>query len=195
LTDKLSELREEVLACTRCRLSGTRKNVVFGNGNPDAEIFVIGEAPGFDEDRIGKVFVGKSGQLLDKIFEACNFSRDKQLYISNILKCRPPDNRNPGTDEQKACIPYLLKQIDIVDPKIIILLGSVPLKVFFGPDSKITRDRGAWKNYFSRWVMPTYHPSALLRNPNLKTDSWKDFKNIIHKYRELVDPEHYCKYL
>lgn len=193
--DKLSELREEVLACTRCRLYQTRKNVVFGNGNPEADIFIIGEAPGFDEDRVGKVFVGKSGQLLDKIFEACNFSRDKHLYISNILKCRPPDNRNPVIDEQKACIPYLLKQIDIIDPKIIILLGSVPLKAFFGPDAKITSDRGTWKNYFNRFVMPTYHPSALLRNPNLKTDSWKDFKNIIRKYRELVDPEHYCKYL
>jgi len=193
--DKLLELREEALACTLCKLSETRTKVVFGNGNPDADIFVIGEAPGFDEDRIGKVFVGKSGQLLDKIFEACNFSREKHLYISNILKCRPPDNRNPGVDEQKACIPYLLKQIDIVDPKIIILLGSVPLKVLFGPDAKITRDRGTWKNYFSRWVMPTYHPSALLRNPNLKTDSWKDFKNIIRKYRELVEPEHFCKYI
>ena len=193
--DKLSELREEVLACTCCGLSKTRRNVVFGNGNPDAGIFIIGEAPGFDEDRIGKVFVGKSGQLLDKIFEACNFSRDKHLYISNILKCRPPGNRNPGVDEQKACIPYLLKQIDIIDPKILILLGSVPFKVFFGADVKITRDRGIWKNYFNRWVMPTYHPSALLRNPNLKTDSWKDFKDIIRKYRELVDPDHYCRYL
>jgi uracil-DNA glycosylase family 4 len=193
--DKLNELREEAMNCTLCPLYRTRNTVVFGNGNPEAEIFIIGEAPGFDEDRIGKVFVGKSGQLLDKIFEACNFNREKHLYISNILKCRPPDNRNPDVEEQKACIPYLMKQIDIVNPRIIILLGSVPLKVFFGPDSKITRDRGIWKNYFSRWVMPTYHPAALLRNPNLKKESWEDFKNIIRKYRELVDPEHYCRYL
>lgn len=193
--NKLSELQAEVMNCTRCPLCRTRNRVVFGNGNPDARIFMIGEAPGSDEDSVGKVFVGRAGQLLDKILEACNFSREKHVYISNILKCRPPDNRNPGADEQKACMPYLMKQIDIVDPKIIILLGAVSLKAFFGPDSKITRDRGIWKNYFSRWVMPTYHPAALLRNPDLKKDSWEDFKNIIRKYRELVDPDHFCRYL
>ena len=191
----LAELEKTAASCTRCNLSKIRTHVVFGNGNPEADIFVIGEAPGHDEDITGRVFVGKAGQLLDKIFEACNFSRESHIYITNILKCRPPGNRNPEITEQKACLPYLFQQIDLVDPKIIILLGAVPARVFLGPDFKITRDHGQWNMYFNRWAIPTFHPSALLRNPNLKRDSWADFKKVIIKYRELVDPDHYCKYI
>jgi uracil-DNA glycosylase family 4 len=191
----LEELEKTAIICNRCNLFKTRHKVVFGGGNPSAEIFLIGEAPGHDEDISGKVFVGKAGQLLDKIFEACNFNRKDHVYISNILKCRPPGNRNPETEEQKACLPWLFQQIDLVDPKILILLGSVPSRVFLGHDFKITREHGQWSKYFDRWVMPTYHPSALLRNPNLKKGSWEDFKKVIIKYRELVDSEHYCQYI
>jgi len=191
----LAELETETLRCKKCRLYRSRTKVVFGGGNPDADIFLIGEAPGHDEDISGTVFVGKAGQLLDKIFEACNFSREKHIYISNILKCRPPGNRNPEPDEQKACLPCLFSQIDLVNPKIIVLLGAVASRVFLGRDFKITRDHGQWNKYFERWVLPTYHPSALLRNPNLKRGSWEDFKKVITKYRELVDPDHYCKYI
>ena len=191
----LNDLETEVTTCTRCNLYKARTKIVFGGGNPNADIFFIGEAPGHDEDITGKVFVGKAGQLLDKILDACNFSRETHLYIGNILKCRPPGNRNPEINEQKACIHWLFKQIDLVDPKIIILLGAVSSRVFLGPDFKITRDHGQWNKYFDRWIMPTYHPSALLRNPDLKKGSWEDFKKVILKYRELVDPEHFCRYV
>ena len=191
----LDELREEARHCTRCPLHQTRTQVVFDGGNPDAKIFIIGEAPGYDEDKSGKVFVGKSGQLLDKIFAACNFTREKHLYISNILKCRPPGNRTPASEEMAACLPYLEQQINLVDPAIIITLGATALKALLGENMRITRERGSWKLYHSRLLMPTYHPSALLRNPNLKIDALEDFKKVILKYRELVEPGHYCKYI
>jgi len=191
----LDELREEARHCTRCPLHQTRTQVVFDGGNPDAKIFIIGEAPGYDEDKSGKVFVGKSGQLLDKIFAACNFTREKHLYISNILKCRPPGNRTPASEEMAACLPYLEQQINLVDPAIIVTLGATALKALLGNNMKITRERGNWKLYHNRLLIPTYHPSALLRNSNLKKDAWEDFKKVIVKYRELVDPEHYCKYI
>ena len=191
----LDELKNDVLHCTRCPLHHSRTNVVFDGGNPSAKIFIIGEAPGYEEDKSGKVFVGKSGQLLDKIFAACNFTREKHLYISNILKCRPPGNRTPATEEMAACLPYLEQQIEIIDPAIIITLGATALKALLGNNMRITRERGRWKQYFNRLVMPTYHPSALLRNPNLKKDTWEDFKKVIVKYRELVDAGHYCKYV
>ena len=190
----LDELKKEVLSCTKCPLHQSRNNVVFGNGDPNAEIMLIAEAPGFYEDKSGIVFQGKSGKLLDKILAASGFNRDKHIYISNIVKCRPPNNRAPNNTEKAACIPYLFDQIDIIDPKIIILLGSTALKGLIDPNAKITQVRGQWINWNGKLVMPTYHPSALLRNPALKRPVWEDFKNVVAKYRELVDPEHYSKY-
>jgi DNA polymerase len=194
-TESLNELKKQVLACRQCPLYATRNQPVFGSGNPEAPILIVGEAPGFEEDKTGVAFVGKSGQLLEKILKACNFSREKEVYMSNIVKCRPPHNRTPAPTEQSACLPYLEQQIEIIRPKIIILLGSTALKAFFGASSRITRERGQWKNWFGYEIMPTYHPSALLRNPGLKRDTWEDFKKVVLKYRELVDKNHYCQYV
>jgi len=193
--EQLEQMKNEVLTCKKCPLFKERNQVVFGSGNPKAPILIVGEAPGFEEDKSGVAFVGKSGQLLEKILLACNFSREKEVYMSNIVKCRPPHNRVPAPQEQAACLPYLERQIEIIQPKIIILLGSTALKAFFGSSSRITRERGNWKNWFQYPVMPTYHPSALLRNPQLKREAWEDFKKVILKYRELVDSSHYCKYI
>lgn len=183
--------KNEVLACTKCELCKTRKSVVFGEGNPYAEIFVIGEGPGHDEDVKGRPFVGKSGQLLDKIFVACGFNRRDHLFIGNIVKCRPPGNRVPNPVEKEKCIPYLHKQISMINPRMLILLGSTALTGLIDPDAKISRVRGEWIKWKNYDVMPTYHPSALLRNPNLKQLVWEDFKNVVNKYRKLVDPYHH----
>ena len=191
----LKSLEHDVLQCRKCGLSGTRHHVIFGEGNDAAPIFLIGEGPGRDEDLQGRPFVGQSGRLLDKILQACGFDRSRHVYIGNIIKCRPPGNRTPAPEEVEACLPYLLKQIDLVDPKIIILLGSTALKSLIGPDLRITRLRGTWITWHDRLVMPVYHPSALLRNPALKKETWEDFKNIVFKYRELVDPEHHSDHV
>lgn len=184
------ELQQEVLSCSSCPLHQSRNHVVFGNGNPDAAILLIAEAPGLYEDKSGIVFQGKSGELLDKIIAACGFNRDEHLFISNIVKCRPPQNRAPNEAEKTACLPYLYQQIEIIDPPIIILLGATALKGLIDPNAKITQMRGQWIRWKNRWVIPTYHPSALLRNQNLKRPVWEDFKRVVSKYRELVNPEH-----
>ncbi len=192
----METLKNEILNCTACNLHKTRNHAIWGEGNFNAEIMVIGEAPGADEDRIGRPFVGKSGQLLDKIFEACGFNREQHIFISNIVKCRPPANRTPSDEEVKACFPYLLKQIELVNPKIIIPLGATALKRLFNNQSlKITKLRGDWMQWEDRLVMPVFHPSALLRNPNLKKDTWEDFKKVVFKYRELVDSKHYSAHI
>jgi len=184
------ELSKAVSECSLCELHKERKNAVFGIGNPYAEIMIIGEGPGHDEDVQGIPFVGKSGQLLDKILSACGFTREEHVYIGNIVKCRPPDNRNPLPDERDACLPYLFQQISAIRPQIIILLGATAVKGLIDPDAKITKLRGKWMEWEGFHVMPTFHPSALLRNPALKKDAWEDFKMVVQKYRELVDPEH-----
>jgi DNA polymerase len=189
-------LKREILNCTACNLHKTRNHAIWGEGNFNAEIMVIGEAPGADEDSIGRPFVGKSGQLLDKIFAACGFNRAQHIFISNIIKCRPPANRTPLDEEVKACFPYLLKQIELVDPKIVIPLGATALKCLFNNQNlKITKLRGEWMPWECRLVMPVFHPSALLRNPDLKRDTWEDFKKVVFKYRELVDPKHYSAHI
>ncbi len=170
--------------------------MIFGEGNYNAGIMLIGEAPGADEDRIGRPFVGKSGQLLDKILAACGFNREQHVFISNIVKCRPPGNRVPEENEVSACIKYLYSQIELVDPRILIPLGATALKRLFGDNSlKITRLRGDWMEWNGRLVMPVYHPSALLRNPNLKRDTWEDYKKVVYKYRELIDPWHHSDHI
>ncbi|MCK5079159.1 MAG: uracil-DNA glycosylase [Bacteroidales bacterium] len=188
-------LRDEALQCTKCPLSKSRNKLVFGEGNPDAGIFMIGEGPGYDENEQGRPFVGRSGQLLDKILNACGFNRQEHIYIGNIVKCRPPGNRNPSPEEAATCMPYLMKQIEIVDPKIIILLGATALKYMIDPDLRITKIRGQWTEHNGRLFMPVYHPSALLRNPALKKETWEDYKNVVRKYRELVDGGHECEYV
>lgn len=184
------DLSRQVSVCKRCALHAERKNTVFGTGNPFAEIMLIGEGPGQEEDLTGKPFVGKSGQLLDKILEACGFTREENVYIANIVKCRPPNNRDPLPEERTACLPWLFMQIAAIKPKIIILLGSTALKGLIDPEAKITQLRGKWMEWEGIHVMPTYHPSALLRNPSLKKDAWEDFKMVVQLYRDLVDPDH-----
>lgn len=191
----LEALRNEIKNCTQCDLHRNRNKAVFGSGALDAPIMLVGEGPGADEDRTGIAFVGKAGQLLDKILAACNFTREKHVFIGNIVKCRPPGNRVPETQEMAACLPYLEQQIELIDPKIIVSLGATALKGLLGGSPKITRDRGKWQLYSNRFLMPTYHPAALLRNPNLKKDTWEDFKEVIRKYREVVDPGHECAYV
>ncbi len=192
---RLLALKSQTESCVKCPLSNSRTKVVFGNGNENAQIFLVGEGPGYDEDQTGIAFIGKSGQLLDKILEACNFTREEHVFIGNIVKCRPPQNRTPSQEEMAACLPYLEEQIQLVDPKIIITLGATALKGLTGENLKITRERGNWRFWNDRLLMPTYHPSALLRTPSLKKEAWEDFKMVIRKYRELVDPNHYCKYI
>lgn len=188
--EKFEKLKEETLSCKKCDLYKTRKNVVFGEGNINAKIMLIGEGPGYYEDIEGKVFIGKSGQLLDKILYACGFNRKEHIYISNIVKCHTPGNRNPTPEEREICIPSLYKQIELINPEIIVLLGATALKGLIDPNAKITQLRGKWIEWNGHLVMPTFHPSALLRNPKLKYDEWTDFKNIVSKYRELVNPGH-----
>lgn len=195
MNEEFQKLKEEVLQCTHCALSQTRTHVVFGEGPPDADIFCIGEGPGRDEDLTGRPFVGRSGQLLDKILAACGFNRKEHVFIGNIVKCRPPNNRAPLPEERSMCLPYLLQQIELVNPKIIILLGATALNGLLDPKLKITQVRGNWIEWQGRWVMPVFHPSALLRNPNLKRPTWEDFKKVVTRYRELVNPEHSSPYI
>ncbi|MBN1107487.1 MAG: uracil-DNA glycosylase [Bacteroidales bacterium] len=193
--DEFEDLRTSVLSCRKCELANTRNNVIFGEGNTEAGILIIGEAPGKDEDIVGRPFVGKSGQLLDKILAACGFTREKHVFISNIVKCRPPENRVPTPHEAAICMPWLLKQIDLINPRILILLGATALKYMAGNDYKIRADHGKWIILNNRLAVPVYHPAALLRDPGLKRPTWEDFKKIVLKYRELVDPDHYSAHV
>ncbi len=193
--DELEKLRQEALQCAKCQLYKGRNKLVFGEGSLQAGIFMIGEGPGYDENEQGRPFVGKSGQLLDKILAACNFSREQHVYIGNIVKCRPPGNRNPLPEEAAACRPFLERQLEIIRPEIIVLMGAVALKFMVGDHLRITRVRGQWIEHEGRMFIPVYHPSALLRNPALKRETWEDYKNIVRKYRELVDPAHRCDYV
>jgi DNA polymerase len=189
--ETLEQLKTEVNGCTRCALSQKRTHVVFGEGYPQAKLMCIGEGPGYYEDQMGRPFVGKSGELLDKILGVCGFTRTEHVYIANIVKCRPPENRDPLPEERTTCLPYLLKQIEIIQPKIIVLLGATALKGLIDQNAKITQVRGTWLTWKGYEVMPTFHPSALLRNEQLKRPAWEDFKKVVAKYRELVNPDHY----
>ena len=192
---QLDLLKVDILKCKKCELSASRNHVIFGEGNLSAEILIIGEAPGRDEDIQGRPFVGKSGQLLDKILSACGFTREEHVFISNIVKCRPPDNRVPTSFEADSCMPWLLKQIELIDPKILILLGATALKHMAGPEHRITRERGKWLDLQGRLAMPVFHPAAILRDPRLKRETWEDYKKIVFKYRELVDPNHHSNHV
>jgi uracil-DNA glycosylase family 4 len=195
VSESIQLLKSENLLCTKCELARTRNHVIFGEGNTDAEILIIGEAPGRDEDLQGRPFVGKSGQLLDRILAACGFTREEHVFISNIVKCRPPGNRVPTPKEAAVCIPWLQQQIALIDPKILILLGATALRYMMGDDHRITREHGTWLDVQGRMAMPVYHPSALLRDSALKRETWEDFKKVVFKYRELVNPDHYSAHV
>jgi uracil-DNA glycosylase family 4 len=162
--------------CPRCKLARQgRKQVVFGVGNPDADLMFVGEAPGADEDIQGIPFVGKAGQLLTKMILAINFERD-QVYIANVIKCRPPGNRNPEPDEIAACEPFLFQQIDAIKPRVIVALGAFAAKTLLRSDDPISRLRGRVYDFRGAKLIPTFHPSFLLRSPDRKRDAWEDLK-------------------
>ena len=169
------ELEKQVKDCKKCKLCMNRTNVVFGVGNKSAKIMMIGEGPGADEDMQGKPFVGKAGQLMDKAFQALEISREN-IYIANVVKCRPPQNRVPEKDEAEACLNYLRNQVILVKPKIIVLLGSTALKNILGEEYGITASRGKWVEKKEILYMPTWHPAALLRDENKKIDFYRDLK-------------------
>lgn len=179
----LEELEEEVKQCKKCELWKTRTNAVFGAGNPEADLLFIGEAPGHNEDLQGEPFVGRAGKLLDKILLAVNTVRE-DVFIANILKCRPPGNRSPHSDEIENCEPYLLTQIQIIKPKLIICLGLIAAKTLLRVEYNLHQMRGRIYNYHGFDLMVTYHPAALLRNPNLKRFAWEDFQKIQKLYLE-----------
>ena len=178
------ELNEAIKDCNKCKLCSGRTNIVFGVGNKNADIMFIGEGPGADEDIQGEPFVGKAGQLMNKAFEALDIKRE-DVYIANIVKCRPPQNRNPEQDEANACMDYLRNQVLLIKPKIIVLLGSVALKNILGEDYGITNSRGKWIEKKGIWYLPTFHPAALLRDDSKKIDFWRDLKVIKEKLKEL----------
>ena len=178
------ELEEVVKQCRKCRLCETRKNVVFGVGNREADIMFIGEGPGADEDAQGEPFVGKAGKLMNMGFDMLGVKRE-EVYIANIVKCRPPNNRNPQDDEAENCLDYLRNQVILIKPKIIVLLGSVALKNVLGKEYGITASRGKWLERKGILYMPTWHPAALLRDENKKIDFIKDLKQVIKRYNEI----------
>lgn len=173
----LSSLKKEIVSCTKCELYETRKNVVFGSGNPNAELMFIGEAPGMEEDLQGLPFVGRAGQLLTKIIESIGLKR-KDVYIANILKCRPPENRNPLPTEILTCEEYLIRQIDLIKPKVICALGKFAAQALLKTQEPITKLRGTFYDYKGIKFMPTFHPAYLLRNPQDKRFVWEDMKKI-----------------
>ena len=173
----LPALQEFVEGCTRCKLSTGRTNIVFGQGNPNARLMFVGEAPGRDEDEQGLAFVGRAGQLLTKIIEAIGMQRD-DVFICNVLRCRPPNNRNPEPDEVASCMPFLDETIRLVAPRVIVTLGTFAAQAVLGTDEPIGRLRGRWRTAKGTRVMPTFHPAFLLRSPERKKDVWEDMKLV-----------------
>ncbi len=181
----LKALQNTCCSCTKCQLSDSRNKVVFGQGNEKTSLLFIGEGPGEQEDLKGIPFVGKSGQLFDKMLEAIDLTRD-DIYIANIVKCRPPGNRNPKAEEIESCIPYLYKQIELINPEIVVCLGKIASENIMHKDFKITKERGIWYYMNNRHYMATFHPSFLLRDPSRKGQAWSDFKEIKNAYRILT---------
>ena len=174
---------KEISECQKCMLGATRNKFVFGIGDPQANLMLVGEAPGAEEDRLGEPFVGRAGKLLDKILSAINRSRAKDVYICNVIKCRPPNNRDPLVSEVEQCEPYLLKQIEIMRPKLIVALGRVAGTTLLKVEQPLKDMRGKLHDYFGTPLIVTYHPAALLRNSNFKPATWEDFKWI----RSILD--------
>ena len=192
--EELDEIKNKCLNCQKCNLASTRTNIVFSDGIPNPKLMLIGEAPGFYEDKQGKPFVGKAGQLLDKIFASVGLTRQKDVYICNTIKCRPPENRNPLPDEKEACWEFLKAQIDIIRPKIILLCGNVAVQSILGNIGGITKIRGKWfegnEIVHGAKLMPIFHPSYLLRNDSREKGSpkwlmWQDIQEIKKAYDNL----------
>ncbi|MDR1117631.1 MAG: uracil-DNA glycosylase [Oscillospiraceae bacterium] len=177
-------LRSECMGCHRCSLGDTRKNLVFGDGNPDSEILFIGEGPGEQEDLEGKPFVGRSGKLLDDMLTMIGLDRGR-VYIANIVKCRPPNNRDPLNVEQEACIPWLRSQVSCMKPKIIFCLGRIAAQRIIKPDYKITAEHGSWIERNNFHLSASFHPAALLRDPRRKPDAFEDFESLRKKIPEV----------
>jgi DNA polymerase len=186
LGGSLDEVRTHVAACERCELCRTRTQTVFSRGTGSSGLCFVGEGPGADEDAQGEPFVGAAGQLLDKMITAMGFARD-EVYVCNIVKCRPPNNRKPSAEEMQTCIPYLHRQLELLAPQIIVALGATALEGLLGIDVGITRARGKFRLYQGRIaVMPTFHPAYLLRNPAAKRQVWTDLRQVVHHLgREL----------
>ncbi|MGI6114261.1 MAG: uracil-DNA glycosylase [Mahellales bacterium] len=184
----MDRLIEAVKYCTKCKLHKTRSLAVPGEGQARLPIMFVGEGPGYHEDIQGRPFVGKAGQLLTKMIEAIDFDR-QDIYITNIVKCRPPGNKVPEEAEAMACLPYLRYQVFKLKPKIIVCLGATAAKYIISRDIRITRDRGKWFQRKGYYLMPTYHPAALLRDPAKKRDAWEDLKKIKQKYNEITQTE------
>jgi uracil-DNA glycosylase len=190
LTDKgcgspsLLAVREELGECARCKLGASRTTLVFGVGDPAAELMFVGEGPGADEDRQGEPFVGRAGQLLTKMIEAMGYRRE-DVYIANVVKCRPPENRNPEPDEMAACEPFLRAQIAAIGPKVIVALGKIAVQALLRETTAISRLRGRWFDYEGVRLMPTFHPAYLLRSPDEKKKAWEDLQLVM---KELGKP-------
>jgi uracil-DNA glycosylase family 4 len=186
LSSSLEDIQNELGNCQRCKLCKTRTNIVFGEGNANAELMFVGEGPGEQEDLKGRPFVGRAGQLLDKMIEAMGYKRS-DVFIANVVKCRPPENRIPEADEVSSCKPFLEKQISVIRPKVIVALGATALRALFGEDEvKITKVRGSFLEYQGVALMPTYHPAYLLRNPPAKKDVWEDLKKVLEKLGKKI---------
>jgi DNA polymerase len=176
--DTLLKIREDMGDCTRCKLHKGRNKIVFGDGNPKAELVFIGEGPGADEDAQGLPFVGRAGKLLTQMIEAMGMQR-RDVYICNVVKCRPPENRAPEPDEVTTCSPYLLRQIDVIQPKVVVCLGAVAAKTLLETTKGISQFRGQWLDWRGHKLMATYHPAYLLRNPNAKGEVWQDLQKVM----------------
>jgi uracil-DNA glycosylase len=176
--DSLPKIRADLGDCTRCKLHRGRTKLVFGDGNPNAELVFVGEGPGRDEDAQGLPFVGRAGKLLTQMIEAMGLQR-KDVYICNVVKCRPPENRTPEKDEVEICSPFLLRQLDAIGPKVIVCLGSVAAQTLLETNRGISHFRGEWLDFRGRKLMATYHPAYLLRNPGAKGEVWKDLKKVM----------------
>lgn len=181
----MDELKAACLTCRKCPLAATRKNVVVGIGNEKADVLFIGEGPGEQEDLKGEPFVGRAGVLLDKLLAAVGLSRESNIYIANMVKCRPPQNRDPAPEEQDACIDWLRAQTALIRPKIIVCLGRIAACRLLDPDFKVTRQHGEWVLKNGVWMMGMYHPAAVLRNPLQKPDAYADFLKLRDKINEV----------
>lgn len=183
--DNFEDLKAACTACTRCELCKTRTNVVVGIGNPKAEVMFIGEGPGENEDLKGEPFVGRAGQLLDKMLAAVDLDRNKNIYIANMVKCRPPKNRDPKPEEQDMCIDWLRNQVKLIRPKVIVCLGRISSARLIKADIKITREHGTFFEKNGVLMMPMLHPAALLRDPRKKPEAFEDFLKLRDKLEEL----------
>ncbi len=185
MIESMEELRQQVLTCTRCGLCQGRTNAVFGVGNPHAGVMFIGEGPGEQEDLKGEPFVGRSGQLLDKMLAYIGLSRSENIFIANMVKCRPPQNRDPSKDEVALCMDYLRNQVHLIRPRIIVCVGRIAATALISPDYKVTKEHGTFIERGETLMMGTFHPAALLRNPNQKPAAMEDFLALRAKMEEL----------